>query len=111
MGAQEGMGGKFGERRIGEQGAEVVGEDEGVGVWRIAFAVGAQVAGAEVTLRVVGGALFLRRTLYLPPPGALSAMRRDQYPFAGEGVQTAMGSIVKVKPGFPRQALSPGRVE
>ena len=46
------------DRLVGDvrlQGREVVGEDEGRGVLGVALAVGADVAGAEVAVRVVPG--------------------------------------------------------
>ena len=79
-----------GGRRIGQQGGKIVGKNKGVFVLRIAhtsrpFVAGAQVAGGVVLRTGFEGGFF-----NLPLPGPFGAMRRNQYPLAGEWIVSAV---------------------
>ena len=70
-------------RRIRPERGEIVIENEGGCVARIACAAGALIAGAQVALRVeYSGCAAQRGIFHLALPGPLGAMRRYEYPFA-----------------------------
>src|SRR5581483_9307861 len=71
--------------------------DERAGVIRIPHPAGARIAGAEVTLRVVGGLTFRRGLFDLPLPRALGAVRGDQHPFARQLIEAAVRVFFKVE--------------
>ena len=62
---------------------------------RILFAVGANVAGTEVAIRVMCRACIGRYFLHLTLPGAFGAVRGYQHPGIGERVVAAMGVVVE----------------
>ena len=57
------------------------------------------VAGAEITLGIVGGQIVLGWTLHLSLPGSLGAMGRDEYPIAVEQIAAAVGMFGRVELG------------
>jgi len=73
-----------------EQGVEIVVEGKGACVIRVYNATGALVAGAQVTGRVILQQIDGRGLFDLSLPGAFGAMGRDQYPFAGEWIKSAV---------------------
>jgi hypothetical protein len=86
--------------RVGLEGGEVVGEDEGARVVGVALAVGAHVPGAQVARGVVRGPLGGGGLLDLTLPRALRAVRRDEHPLAGERVEAAVRARgERVQPG------------
>src|SRR6516164_6649290 len=76
---------------MGQQRREVVVEDENMVVMGVHITRGAPVARAHVTGWIVGELASGAGGFDLALPGALSAVRRDQNPFAGEGIEAAMG--------------------
>ena len=62
------------QRRVGQQGGEVVGEDEGIFVFWVAVAAGSLITGTQVAIWIICRAGVRRRFLYLPLPGTLGAM-------------------------------------
>src|ERR1035441_1654746 len=72
------------------QGGEIVLEDEGRGVRRIVNPAGPGVSGAKVASRVVGGLGRGLELRYFSLPGTRGAMGRDQHPFVGQRIQSAM---------------------
>src|ERR1700722_12416669 len=78
-------------RRVGFQGSKIIVENKSAGIARISFALGARVAGTKVAGRIVGQCRFRRNAFDLTLPRSLRALRRNQHPFSGEGVQPAMG--------------------
>src|SRR4029077_17722792 len=72
------------------QSGEVVLENECRRVRRISNSSRSSVAGTQVAIRIVGG-LFRRLQLgYFALPGTRGAVRRNQHPFVGQGIQSAM---------------------
>jgi hypothetical protein len=78
-------------------GGEVVYEDMGRSVLRIAFLIGAQVAGTQVTLRVIAGPVRRRARFDAALPRSLGAVRRNEDPFAGQGVEPAVRLIEEIE--------------
>jgi hypothetical protein len=62
-------------------------------ILRVDRAIRSGVAGTEVARRIVGWTLLVRRLFDLPLPWALRAMRRDQHPFTGQRIESAMWMI------------------
>jgi hypothetical protein len=72
------------------EGGEIVIEDERPGIRRVAYTSGAGVSRTEVAGRIIFRLMPERDFLQLALPGSSGAMRRDQNPFPGKGVQSAM---------------------
>mgnify|MGYP006950043653 CR=1 FL=1 len=79
--------------RVGAQGREVVGEDVGVCVFRVACTASSFVAGAKVAFRIVFRAVIGRRFLDLTLPRPFCAMWGYENVFTGEGIVTAVGMV------------------
>ena len=77
-------------RRVGLQRRKIIVEHEGMQVVRVAGAVGAQGARAEIAVRVMGERGGRGLPLALALPGTLRAVRRDQDPFASQRIETAV---------------------
>ena len=75
---------------IGFEGGEVIVENEGACVVRVAHSTGARVTRAKVTVRVIGDRDGLNGLFYLPLPWTLSTVRRDEDPLTSERVQPAV---------------------
>src|SRR5208337_2562175 len=95
-------------RRVVVKGGEIVVEDEGVLIVRIARAARAGVSGAEIAIRVVGERRRRGDRLALALPGALHAMGRNQRPFAGERVEAAMRGLAQIELRHGAQSASSG---
>ena len=88
---------RAGRRSVGKQGVrqqsrKIVIEREDAGVSGIALPVGAQVAGAQVALRIKLRCTQDGRKPALPGPA--SALGRDQHPLTRQRIQTPMRALV-----------------
>ena len=91
-------------RRIGQDRGEIVCEDEGAVIVRIALPIGSDVARAKITLRIIRRERVGGRALKFALPGAHGALRRNQNPFVEQGIVAAMWMIR----GRKRERISPG---
>jgi hypothetical protein len=80
-------------RNIRQQRREVICKHKCMFILRVDRAIRSGVAGTEVARRIVGWTLLVRRLFDLPLPWALRAMRRDQHPFTGQRIESAMWMI------------------
>lgn len=78
---------------FGEEGREVIIENESGGVLRIELTIGAEVARAEVASGVVSRAGSGRDGFVATLPRAQGTVRGDEEPFAGEGVAPSVGKL------------------
>lgn len=86
-------------RGVRPQRAEIILEHEGVGIVRILDAAGANIAGTEIALRVIGRPVLLGYIFGLPLPGALSTVWRDKDPLPVKRVVATVRIIGQVELG------------
>jgi hypothetical protein len=77
-------------RNTREEGAEVVVEDERLRVRRIAHSLRPCVSGTEVAAGIILRTPSGRNGFDLPLPGPLGPVRRDEYPFPGQEIESAV---------------------
>ncbi len=90
----------FAQRRLAcwrFQSGEVVFKDESGFVLRIGEAAGARVSGTQITSRVILRTIGCWERLNRALPGTLGSMWRNQYPFVGERVKTAVRLLVELQ--------------
>ena len=97
FGAEERTCVDLGVGRIRQHSGEIVDKDEGAFVVGIARAIGADVARAEIALRVISRSLVWRHWLKPAPPGPLAAMRRYQNPLIKQRIIAPMRMLLEVE--------------
>ena len=85
------------QRHVRQQRAEVILKNIGARVIRILNTPGAFIAGAEVAIRVVGGANVNSRSLLLTLPRPFTAVRRDENPTPRQWIEPMVRVIFRVK--------------
>ena len=96
-------------RRVRVERGEVVVEHERVPIVRIARAVGAEVAGTEIAIRIMGDRRRGGDRLALALPRALHPVRRDERPFAGQRIEAAVRNLAEIEPDHGSSPLPAGR--